>query len=140
VAGIIRETGINLTREAAEEASGRLQPLLERADVSLLSTRPEYDAGLRMKIACQEAALVTRTLAESLPPTFQSSVALWRIANLILENESLSLRVSPAELDRLGELARMGELDSPDELLSWMVDRVESERSGDARRHAAMNT
>ncbi len=137
VAKIIRETGVNLTSEEAEEASIRLQPLLERADVSLFRTHPEYDTGVRRKIACQEAALVIRTLAESLPRTFQSSMALWRIANSILEKESLALRVSPAELDRLGELARLSERES-DELLFWMVDRVEGERSDDAKRRAAV--
>jgi hypothetical protein len=137
VAKIIRDTGVGLTQEEAELASKRLQPLLERADMSLFSTHPQYDAGVRMKLACQEAALVTRTLAESLPRTFQSSVALWRIANSILEKESLALRLSPAELDRLGELARLGALESPDELLFWMIDRVKDEPSREATRYAA---
>jgi hypothetical protein len=139
VTDIIHETGVEFSAKDAEEASQRLQPLLERADVSLFNLPSESDTAFRIKVACQEAALVTRTMADSLPPTFLSSVALWRIANSILERESVALRLSPAELNSFGVASRQGERESPDELLFWMMDRVESREPNDANRqsHAA---
>ena len=128
VAEIIRDAGLNATAEDSEVIR-RLQLVLKRAEVSLFSMAPEYDPGLRLKLACQETALVTRAIAEILPITFPSSVALWRIANSILESESFVLRLSPRELDTLGEIARLGDRDSPDDLLFWMIDRVERLRS-----------
>ncbi len=136
VSEIIRETGVNVATEDVEDISRRLQLLLKRAGLSLLSLPPEYDAGLRLKLACQEAALVTRAIAESVPPTFLSSVALWRIANSILEGESLALRLSPAELVTFGATARLGDRNTPDDLLFWMMDRVESQQPNDAIRIA----
>jgi hypothetical protein len=79
---------------------------------------------------------VTRAIAESLPPTFLSSVALWRIANSILEGESLVLRLSPAEVVTFGVTARLGDRDTPDDLLFWMMDRVESQKPDETIRMA----
>jgi hypothetical protein len=142
VAEIVRETPVDGTIGDAEQVILRLQPLLKRVGMSVFSLPPEYDTGLRVKAACQEAALVVRTIAEALPRTFLSSVALWRIANAILEAESLALRLTPAELVTFGTTARLGDRESPDELLFWMMDRVESERSKDPtrQRHASKSS
>jgi hypothetical protein len=140
VAEIVRDAGLNVTAEDPEVIR-RLQLVLKRAEVSLFSMAPEFDPGLRLKRACQETALVTRAIAEILPTTFLSSVALWRIANSILERELFVLRLSPRELDTLGKIARLGDRDSPDDLLFWMIDRVERLQSDKMvpKAHAASN-
>jgi len=129
----IREAGIPLESEDEQGASRFLQPILERADVSLLNLRSESDANARLKIACQEAALLTRSLAEFLPKTFETSAALWRIANSILERGGGVLRLSPSELTVFGEITRTGEREAPDEVLLWLMDHVDSMQANDVR-------
>jgi hypothetical protein len=129
----IREAGVALESEDQEGASRFLRPILERADVSLLNLRSESDVNAKLKIVCQEAALVIRSLGEFLPATFVTSAALWQIANSILERGGCVLRLSPSELTVFGEIARTGQREAPDEVLLWLMDRVESRESIDVQ-------
>ena len=124
---VIREAGIALESTTAVEASQTLQPIIERANVVLLNLRSETDVDARLKMICQEGALVTRSLADFLPATFGASVVLWRVANSILEQGGFTLRLSPPDLSGFGQIARTGERESPDELLFWLLQHVETE-------------
>jgi hypothetical protein len=63
-------------------------------------------------------------------------VVFWPVADSILANGSLAFRLSPAEVARLGELGRLGSLESPDDLLSWMIDRVDTRHPSEDEHRA----
>ncbi|NQT15997.1 MAG: hypothetical protein HQ582_24795 [Planctomycetes bacterium] len=130
ISEILRECGLELSTQDAEE----LIEVLERTETSLFNIIPEFDAVARTKIACQESAFVTRAIGDTIPRTYETSVALCRIANFILDREELCLRLSPHEVELFGHIARRGERGSPDELLFWMMDRVESKEGSKPTR------
>lgn len=124
MANIFEDTGITLPDEDAPESARQLQLIIERVDLALLGYLAERDVAIRRKLLAQGVAVLARSVAELLPPKISSAVALWRIANAILERESLTLRLSPEELAAFGEIARRGEPDTPDDLLLWILDHV----------------
>lgn len=134
VSSAIREAGIDLESLTLDEASQTLQPIIERANIALLNLHSETDVDARLKWICQEAALVTRSLADFLPTTFAASVELWRVVNSILEQGGFALRLSPPELSAFGQTARTGERKSPDDLLEWLLKHVETQSTNEVER------
>ncbi len=127
VADIICDSGVSLTAEDTERVNQRLQAVLEGTQRRISRNRPESDTGKR---ACQEAALVAHAIAAFLPPTFPGSMALWRIADSVLREESLELPLSCADLATFGGVARDTTPESADELPLWIESRARPIQSG----------
>jgi hypothetical protein len=116
----IKYSGVTLAGEQKETTSERIALLIEEAELSFFEMG--FYAGL--KPVCQVTAVVLASTARLFNSEPQTSVLLWRIANLILGRETYVLRLTPIESDFLQELSRQCDPGSPDELLFWLLERA----------------
>lgn len=124
VAEILLDSGLQLPAGGAGGITQSLKPLLDRSEVSLLRLAQVVDTDVQKKIACQLAMPAMCVLAKSLPPSFQTSITLWRVADCILQRANFTFSLSPPELEQFGDILRSGEADSSERNLEWLVDRI----------------
>ena len=130
----IRHSGVSLVGETEDNPADRIAMLIEEADLSFLEVG--FPAGLKQ--VCQVTSVVLASTARLFVSEPQTSVLLWRIANLILARESYFLRLTPVESNELQELSRQCDPGSPDELLFWLLERAiaqDEPRSGERQTH-----
>ncbi|MFT5524179.1 MAG: hypothetical protein ACI9HK_002130 [Pirellulaceae bacterium] len=116
----IKHSGVSLVGETEDEPADSIAVLIEAAELNFLEMG--FPAGL--KLACQVTSVVLASTARLFNPEPQTSVLLWRVANLILARESHVLRLTPVESDELQELSCQSDPGSPDELLFWLLERA----------------
>ena len=87
-----------------------------------------------MKEVCQYTASLLAAIAPLLPETFNAKVVLWRIADLSVEPYSRTLRLTAVEIDDLRNLALVDGKDSPDDLVFWLLERLELQTETQPRK------
>ena len=113
--------------EQATLAGNKIHETLEKAMLTELGFVGAPEQAYALKPVCQTVAYILANIADCLPQTIQTSVVLWRAANSILSRYLLQLSMTPADAEQLGINAANDDSDSPDELLFWLMERVEKQ-------------
>ena len=116
----IKYSSVSLVGETEDDPADSIARLIEEADLSFLEVG--FPTGLKQ--VCQVTSVVLALTARLFNSEPQTSVLLWRTANLLLARESHALRLTPVESDELQELSRQCDPGSPDELLFWLLERA----------------
>jgi len=108
-----------------KNVSSAIHNAIETAKVRAIECHFVDEEELKMKEVCQYTASLLTAIAPHLPETFNANVALWRIADRSIEPYSRTLRLTAVEIDDLQNLAQVDSQDSSDELVFWLLERLE---------------
>lgn len=120
--------------EVSQDVGSLVHKAIEIAKTRAFECLLVDDQELRMKEVCQYTASLLAAIAPLLPETFNAKVVLWRIADLSVEPYSRTLRLTAVEIDDLRNLALVDGKDSPDDLVFWLLERLELQTETQPRK------
>lgn len=122
VLNLFQELEVVFSKEQADQVAKRVLPIVEASDLAkmLKSGSKQSSSGPLL----QEVALILRAIGMEIRAMPKYEILLWQIANQLLTNNSLELRLIPAELDRFVKLVLAKGEDSLEQLLAWLQENA----------------
>lgn len=130
VSRMIAYSNVQLKKALDVAPEKYIAEVVEKAEFDFFDPRAFAEPQLVAKQACQVSAVVLATIASLFEDQHSTSVLLWQISNEILGRKNLGLRLTPSEANTLQQVARTSDVASPDELLFWLIERVEDSQDG----------
>lgn len=123
-------TSVSLIQKLDVAAKKHIASVIEKAEFNFFDPRDLPEPQLVAKQSCQLTAVVLASIANLFEDQSSTSVLLWQISNEILGRKRLKLRLTPNEADVMQQIARESDTESPDELLFWLIERIEDSQDG----------